>query len=94
MGREAKRVRANSDSDVARFLDEVHADGEPRIIEKNGEDIAAIVPVDFVASSEAGNSVQRALALAGAWKDLDTEDLERRIEENRHASPPSQPVDL
>jgi hypothetical protein len=98
MVREAKRVRVSNDSDIARALADVRADGEPRIVEKNGEELAAIVPVDYLLGSAmrrpSEEDVERALAAIGAWKDLVPEDFAERIMERRHASPPSKPIRL
>ncbi|MSP14583.1 MAG: hypothetical protein EXR62_16710 [Chloroflexi bacterium] len=38
------------------------------------------------------NSIQRALGLAGAWSDLDWEEMEAALETIRHESQPTPPI--
>lgn len=44
-------------------------------------------------ASDSAN-IQRALDLAGAWSDLDGDEMERALDRIRHASPPTPPVEL
>lgn len=95
---EPRRVKLNSDRDVVEALDAVHADSVPRVIERDGEAIAAIVSVkdlerltEFRPSKEA---IARALAAAGSWRDLGGEEIAEKIARWRHESPPSPPVEL
>ncbi len=39
-------------------------------------------------------SVQRALSLLGAWKDIDSEDALEELDRIRHESKPTPPIDL
>lgn len=39
-------------------------------------------------------SVQRALDLAGAWSDMDWDEMEAALDRIRHESPPTPPIDL
>ena len=98
MVREAKKVRVDSNEDLAKVLNDVLADKEPRVIERNGEEIAAIVAVDDLPPgtlrSPSRKDIERALAAAGAWKGLVPEDFGEKLMERRHASPPSPPVKL
>lgn len=96
MAREPRRIAVGPETDLLRVLEEVHADKEPRVVEKDGEAIAAIISMeDFAAAlapSEEG--MTRALAAAGAWKDLDTDSMVEAIYRARHESRPSKPVRL
>lgn len=96
MAKEPRRIAVGRETDLLRVLEEVHADKEPRVVEKEGEAIAAIISMeDFAAAlgpSEEG--VVRALKAAGAWKDLDTESMVEALYRARHESAPSKPVRL
>ena len=74
------------------------ASGEPLIgipFEEDGR-----VVVKYFCSEEeadkatAADSPEGALALAGAWADLDWDDMERELDRIRHESPPSAPISL
>ena len=98
ISKEPLRVRITTDRDALDAIEAVEADGIPRVIERDGHAVAAIVspydfnPLDFRPSRDA---VDRALATLGAWKDIPgTEDLAETIYRWRHESPPSPPVEL
>jgi hypothetical protein len=40
------------------------------------------------------DTTQKALSLAGAWSDLDWEDMERKLDRIRHESKPTPPIEL
>ena len=96
MAKEPRRIAVGPETDLLRVLEEVHADKEPRVVEKEGEAIAAIISMeDFgeaLGPSEEGT--RRALEAAGAWKDLDTDSMVEAIYRGRHESLPSKPVRL
>jgi hypothetical protein len=97
MVREVKRVHMTAGSELASLAEEVRAENEVRILERDGEQIAAIVPLTHeslaILRRPTRQDIERALSAIGAWKDLDTEELKERIYRNRHESPPSPPVD-
>ena len=43
MGREIRRVAVRGDTDLMRILEEVRNDKQPRIVEREGEGLAAII---------------------------------------------------
>ena len=96
--KEPKRVRINADSDLVGLLEAVKADKEARVLEKDGEPIAAIVSIEdldrLAGAKPSAAEIRRALNAAGAWKDTDTEALKEKIYSARHESPPSAPVRL
>ena len=96
MAKEPRRIAIGPETDLLRVLEEVHADKEPRVVEKEGEAIAAIISMEDFATalgpSEEG--MARALEAAGAWKELDTDSMVEAIYRARHESPPSTPVRL
>jgi hypothetical protein len=40
------------------------------------------------------STVERALSLAGAWSDLDWDEMEAELDGIRHATPPTPPIEL
>lgn len=98
MTKEPKRISLDRSTDLLGLVEDVKADKEPRLLERNGEDLVVIVsPEDY--ESMAGKARSKAnkaalLALAGVWKDIDTEALIERIYRSRHESPPSAPVEI
>ena len=87
MVREAKRVPVKTGDDVMRVLEDVRRDHKPRIVERNGEGIAAIVPLDDASDGilhrPTPEEVEAAFAAVGSWSDVDTEALKRSIREGR-----------
>lgn len=98
MLKEPKKVRLEPGTDFLRLLEDVKADKEPRVVEKEGELIAAIVSLEdldrILTPTPSAAGIARALKAAGAWKDLDTDAMVEKIYRARHEAPPSQPVRL
>ena len=91
-----RRIKLRPDTDILGLIDEVRADKEPRVLEREGEDVAVLLsPDDYAALTAEPKSKRhkaRLLSLAGAWKDLDTDRMVEEIYRARHESPPSRPV--
>src|SRR5574341_1363478 len=65
------------------------------ILEENGREVVRyFADEDEADLAMSGGGVQEALALAGAWKDLDAEDALDELDRIRHAAPPTPPIDL
>jgi hypothetical protein len=96
MAKEPRRIAIGPETDLLRVLEEVHADKEPRVVEKEGEAIAAIISMEDFATALGPSEEGMAMALeaAGAWKDLDTDSMVEAIYRARHESRPSTPVRL
>jgi hypothetical protein len=98
MAKEPRRVKLSADTDIVGLAEKVKGDSEPRILERDGELVAAIVSIDdlnrMLLSSPSAPGIARALDAAGAWKDVDTDALVEKIYRARHESPPSAPVRL
>jgi PHD/YefM family antitoxin component YafN of YafNO toxin-antitoxin module len=94
MAKEPRRIAIGPETDLLRVLEEVHADKEPRVVEKEGEAIAAIISMEDFATALGPSEEGMAMALAGAWKDLNTDSMVEAIYRARHESPPSTPVRL
>lgn len=65
------------------------------VVEEHGQEVvryfAGEAEADAAISDEA---VQEALNLAGAWSDLDWEELETALDQIRHESKPTPPIEL
>jgi PHD/YefM family antitoxin component YafN of YafNO toxin-antitoxin module len=98
MVKELRRVRVTSKLDLVRLLEEVHQDGIPRLVERNGEPLAVVIsPADYSATAEVATSRRRKealLSLAGVWSDLDAEQMIEALYRARHEAPPSTPIKL
>ena len=83
ISRESARVNVENEGDALDALDAVNTDHMPRIIERNGKAIAAIVSLEDFAlmggREASGEEVAKALRAAGAWKGLGGEDLAETI---------------
>ena len=95
---EPRRVKLETDRDAVEALDAVHSDSVPRVIERDGRVIAAIISGDdlarLLASVPSDADIARALAVAGAWKDRGGEAFAEQLYRWRHESPLSPPVEL
>ena len=93
-----RRIKLEPNTDILGLIDKVRADKEPRVLEKEGESVAAIVSMEDLARImtpvPSRKGIAAALGAAGAWKELDTDALIKRIYKARHESPPSAPVRL
>jgi len=74
--------------------------GEPLIvipIEVDGEEVEWVFTseeeADAALAGRAERDVQEALGLAGAWSDLDFDDMMDELDRIRHANPPSPPLE-
>lgn len=98
MPNEPKRIKLAADTDLLGLVEKVRADKEPRVLEKDGEVVAAIVSSEdldrLMLPEPSREGIARALGAAGAWKDIDTDALVEKIYRARHESPPSSPVRL
>jgi hypothetical protein len=63
------------------------------LIEEGGEELVQYFSEDE-AYSELADNTRIALQLAGAWGDLDWQDMEQELERIRHETPPSPPLSL
>lgn len=65
------------------------------ILEEHGQEVVRY----FAEEAEADAAIPRgatqdALAVAGAWSDLNWDDMEKALDRIRHESPPSPPISL
>lgn len=96
MVRERIPVDVSEMPDVARLAEEVRVSRTPRVLRRDGEDMAVLIPAPRSTRrrtkrhSEADWEAFR--ASAGSWKDVDTDKLIADISESRRSSRP--PVEL
>ena len=63
-------------------------------LEEAGREVARYFPDEEAAGVAASDqSIDQALALAGAWSDLDWEEMERELDRIGHEHPPTPPID-
>ena len=90
-----KRIVVHSDADLAAVVADVSSDKEPRVIERDGKVLAAVISIEDlpeIRRRPTREDIERALELAGAWSDMDTEALKKEIYRWRHEAPPSEPA--
>jgi hypothetical protein len=98
VARQARRVAVDSKFELLRVIEEVHKDGQPRILERSGTPVAAIVHIDdlsgVLTAEPTPTDVAAGLAMAGSWEDVDVVALKRSIREGRRAGnrPVSRPA--
>ena len=63
---------------------------------EHGEDVVYYKLVDTTTpnTEQQSKNVERALAAAGSWADLDNDEVLDDLDRIRHANPPSPPLDL
>jgi PHD/YefM family antitoxin component YafN of YafNO toxin-antitoxin module len=104
MARDLRKVSLDSGVDIAEVAEEVNADKEPRVLERNGKPVAALVsmedlsrlnmgdPSGAILSKPTPEGIRRALKAAGALSEEEGEALQERVYRQRHESPPSRSV--
>lgn len=76
--------------DLIRLTEEVAATKQPRELKRENTIVAVLMPT----TRKRNTSIQEALALAGAWKDIPSDEIEERLHRIRHASQPTLPLTL
>jgi hypothetical protein len=81
--------------DLVRIAEEVEATRKPRVLKRDNTPIAILTPVTKKQSSQAtSKAINETLALAGAWSDLDFEEMLNTLDHIRHDSQPTPPFSL
>jgi len=80
--------------DLARIVDEVAATKTPRELKRDNKIVAVLTPVKTAGKQQKQKAIAETLALAGAWKDLDFNDMLEQLDKIRHESKPTPPLDL
>src|SRR2546421_9114762 len=76
--------------DLVQIVEEVAATKTPRELKRDNTIVAVLMPSD----TKRKTSIQDALDLAGAWKDIPSDDMEEQLQHIRHASKPTPPFTL
>lgn len=91
MADHTKSIDISDVPDVLKLAEEVRRDGEPRVLRRNGEDLAVVLPLPASEKrhgrrvlSEADYEAFR--SAAGGWQDIDTDRLIENIYESRRIS--------
>jgi hypothetical protein len=82
--------------DTAHTLDEEEQTESLRVIVmEDGREVVRYLSRENIPDrSTLPRNIQDALALAGAWSDLNWDDMETELDRIRHSNPPTPPIDL
>lgn len=88
MVRAIKAIEIGDAPDLVRLAEEVHASNEARLLRRDGEDLAVLMPARPVAKQRGKRTKTQAdydafRSAAGGWKDIDTDKLIANIYEDR-----------
>jgi hypothetical protein len=91
MAEHPKAVDISAVPEILRLVEEVRRAGEPRILQRDGEDLAIVMPLPRSRKRPRGHALSRAdyeafRSAAGGWKDIDTDKLIENIYESRRIS--------
>ena len=92
MAKEMRSIDISSVPDLVRIAEEVRTSGRPRILRRNGEDMAMVIPIGHGRKHRTRRAREQAdydafLATAGGWKGLvDGDKLLADIYESREIS--------
>ncbi len=88
----------NNLNDLFHLVEEVNSTKQPRILKRDNETVAMLIPVGTPIKPEKKRANKKAiedtLALAGSWSDLDWDEMIRELDRIRHQSKPTPPLDL
>lgn len=81
--------------ELLRIAEEVEATNKPRVLKRDNTPIAILTPVKKKQPTHVkSKAVKEALALAGAWRDRDWNEVEAELNRIRHSSKPTPPFEL
>lgn len=91
MARERNAIDIDSVPELVRLAEEVRATGEPRLLRRDGQDLAMIAPIERKGKQRSRREKTEAdyeafRSAAGSWKDVDTDKLLEDIYESRRLS--------
>jgi hypothetical protein len=89
--REFKAVDINDAPELVRLVEEAHTSREPRILRRNGEDVAILAPIDQAprrrhVRTKSAADLEAFRSSAGSWKDVDIDRLIADIYTSRERS--------
>lgn len=83
-------VDISHNPELMRLVEEVAATKTPRELKRDNKIVAVLMPSD----TKRTTSIQDALSLAGAWKDIPSDAMEQELHRIRHESKPTPPFTL
>jgi hypothetical protein len=91
MTEHAKPIEISGKPELLRLAEEVQVSREPRVLARNGEELAAVVPLPLTPTKRRSRRKTEAdhaafLAAAGSWADVDTDKLIEDIYATRRRS--------
>lgn len=91
MAEHVKSIDIRDAPELRRLAEEVHRSGESRVLRREGEDLAMIVPLprprrERHSRTLSDEDYQAFRSAAGGWKDIDTDRLIENIYESRRIS--------
>ncbi len=90
MAEQPKSIDISDVPDILRLAEEVRRVGEPRVLRRDGEDLAMVVPLPRAKKSRFKKPTEADLkafrSAAGGWSDIDTDKLIENIYESRRIS--------
>jgi hypothetical protein len=93
---EVKRVALDSKVDLASLADEVSVDKTPRVLERDGEPVAALVSIEDLRKlgplKPTQEQIESAMNARWSMSDEEAEELKDRIYRQQHGLPPNAPV--
>ncbi len=94
MQRPTTPIDINTMPDLAHLVDEVTATKTPRALQRDNKIVAVLTPVETARNHQNKEAIEETLALAGAWKDVDFDDMLEQLTTIRHASKPTPALEL
>src|SRR5258708_7969161 len=91
MAKALERLEVSARPDLLSIAEEVKASGIPRVLERNGEAIAVVTPLQRAQRSPGKKShkdshLEDFLAAAGSWSDVDIDSFLADVAESRQRS--------
>jgi hypothetical protein len=91
MAEHLKPIDISDDPALLRLVDEVRAANGPRVLRRDGEDLAVVMPLPHPMKRRRGRTLSKEdydafRSSAGGWKDIDTDKLVENIYESRRIS--------
>jgi hypothetical protein len=91
MARELRPIDVSSIPELLRIAEEVGSSGESRVLRRDDEDLAVVVPLSVRTKRRKGRTLSAAdrdafLSAAGGWKGVDTDKLVEDIYASRRIS--------
>lgn len=89
MAKRRETIDVTDNPEVLRLAEEVRRDGEPRVLQRDGEDLAVVMPLPGRKThlkKPTAADIEAFRSAAGGWADIDTDKLVENIYESRRNS--------